>query len=168
MTDALPTTVSEAEDLLSRGHYVAGRDLATVVFLALKMGRPLLLEGEAGVGKTEIAKVLAAGLDRELIRLQCEIARSEEVSMELWRRERELIAEFGESWVAPLTGMKQPPKIEFERGFVKKWSSTPTEFAAKKNAKCLREFFSGFGLESLLLRNSTKRIASIAECPLLD
>lgn len=71
MTDSLPKTVSEAEDLLSRGHYVAGRDLATVVFLALKMGRPLLLEGEAGVGKTEIAKVLAAGLDRELIRLQC-------------------------------------------------------------------------------------------------
>ena len=51
--------------------YVAGRDLATVVFLALKMGRPLFLEGEAGVGKTEIAKVLAEGLGRKLIRLQC-------------------------------------------------------------------------------------------------
>ena len=51
--------------------YVAGRGLATVVFLALKLGRPLFLEGEAGVGKTEIAKALAAGLGRRLIRLQC-------------------------------------------------------------------------------------------------
>ena len=57
--------------MLADGDYVAGRDLATVVFLALSMGRPLLLEGEAGVGKTEIAKVLAATLSRDLIRLQC-------------------------------------------------------------------------------------------------
>lgn len=67
----LPTDVSSAETLLASGDYVAGRDLATVVFLALRMGRPLLLEGEAGVGKTEIAKVLATTLDRDLIRLQC-------------------------------------------------------------------------------------------------
>jgi MoxR-like ATPase len=51
--------------------YVCGRDLATVVFLSLRLGRPLFLEGEAGVGKTEIAKALAAVLDRRLIRLQC-------------------------------------------------------------------------------------------------
>ena len=57
--------------MLADGDYVAGRDLATVVFLALSMGRPLLLEGEAGVGKTEIAKVIAATLGRDLIRLQC-------------------------------------------------------------------------------------------------
>ena len=57
--------------MLADGNYVAGRDLATVVFLALNMGRPLLLEGEAGVGKTEIAKVIAATLGRDLIRLQC-------------------------------------------------------------------------------------------------
>ncbi len=68
---ALPQDVSEAEELLRRGDYIAGRDLATVVYLALSMRRPLLLEGEAGVGKTEIAKVLAATLDRDLIRLQC-------------------------------------------------------------------------------------------------
>ena len=68
---ALPSDVSAAEKLLADGDYVAGRDLATVVFLALSMGRPLLLEGEAGVGKTEIAKVLAATLGRDLIRLQC-------------------------------------------------------------------------------------------------
>lgn len=63
--------VTSAEALLASGDYVAGRDLATVVFLALQMGRPLLLEGEAGVGKTEIAKVLASTLGRDLIRLQC-------------------------------------------------------------------------------------------------
>ena len=68
---ALPSDVSAAEKLLADGDYVAGRDLATVVFLALSMGRPLLLEGEAGVGKTEIAKVIAATLGRDLIRLQC-------------------------------------------------------------------------------------------------
>jgi MoxR-like ATPase len=67
----LPKDVSAAEQLLADGDYVAGRDLATVVYLALQMGRPLLLEGEAGVGKTEIAKVLASTLGRDLIRLQC-------------------------------------------------------------------------------------------------
>lgn len=69
--DGLPADVSATEELLRSGEYVAGRDLATVVYLALRMGRPLLLEGEAGVGKTEIAKVLAATLGRDLIRLQC-------------------------------------------------------------------------------------------------
>ena len=67
----IPADVGAAEALLEEGNYIAGRDLATVIFLALSMGRPLLLEGEAGVGKTEIAKVLASGLGRELIRLQC-------------------------------------------------------------------------------------------------
>jgi len=69
--DGLPGDVSATEKLLRSGEYVAGRDLATVVYLALRMGRPLLLEGEAGVGKTEIAKVLSATLGRDLIRLQC-------------------------------------------------------------------------------------------------
>ncbi len=67
----LPTSIDATADLLERGEYVADRSLATVLFLALKMGRPLFLEGEAGVGKTEIAKVLARALDRPLIRLQC-------------------------------------------------------------------------------------------------
>lgn len=67
----LPGDVSETRSLLISGDYIAGRDLATVVYLALHMGRPMLLEGEAGVGKTEIAKVLAATLGRDLIRLQC-------------------------------------------------------------------------------------------------
>jgi len=68
---AMPATIDEMMALLSRHDYLAGRPLATVLFLSLKMGRPLFLEGEAGVGKTEIAKVLSKALDRPLIRLQC-------------------------------------------------------------------------------------------------
>ena len=67
----IPVSIDETLALLSGGGYIAERNLATAVFLALRMGRPLFLEGEAGVGKTEIAKVLAATLGRELIRLQC-------------------------------------------------------------------------------------------------
>jgi MoxR-like ATPase len=67
----LPTSIDETLDLLNTGHYVADRALATVLFLALKMARPLFLEGEAGVGKTEIAKVLSETMGRRLIRLQC-------------------------------------------------------------------------------------------------
>ncbi len=71
MTLQLPTSIDETVALLKSAGYIAGRDLGTVVFLALRMGRPLFLEGEAGVGKTEIAKVLAEALGRRLIRLQC-------------------------------------------------------------------------------------------------
>jgi MoxR-like ATPase len=67
----LPASIDEALELLRGGGYVPDRSLATVLFLSLKMHRPLFLEGEAGVGKTEIAKVLADRLDRRLIRLQC-------------------------------------------------------------------------------------------------
>ena len=66
-----PGSIDDTVSLLAQGDYVAGRSLATAVFLALRMGRPLFLEGEAGVGKTEIAKVLASALGRRLIRLQC-------------------------------------------------------------------------------------------------
>ncbi|RWP33422.1 MAG: MoxR family ATPase [Mesorhizobium sp.] len=66
-----PRTIDETLDLLTGADYVADRSLATVLFLSLRMNRPLFLEGEAGVGKTEIAKVLAQALGRRLIRLQC-------------------------------------------------------------------------------------------------
>jgi MoxR-like ATPase len=71
MITTLPSSIDETLKLLRSTGYIAGRDLATVAFLALRMGRPLFLEGEAGVGKTEIAKVLAETLGRKLIRLQC-------------------------------------------------------------------------------------------------
>ena len=67
----LPASIDDTLALLTGADYVSDRSLATVLFLSLKMGRPLFLEGEAGVGKTEIAKVLAASLGRRLIRLQC-------------------------------------------------------------------------------------------------
>jgi len=67
----VPQTIDELQQRLAGADYIASRGLATAAFLALRMGRPLLLEGEAGTGKTEIAKVLAATLGRQLIRLQC-------------------------------------------------------------------------------------------------
>ena len=67
----LPSSIEATLDLLAKADYIADRSLATVLYLALRMGRPLFVEGEAGVGKTEIAKVLAATLGRRLIRLQC-------------------------------------------------------------------------------------------------
>jgi len=67
----LPTSIDQTAELLRSGGYVAERSLATALFLALAMKRPLFLEGEAGVGKTEIAKVLSHTLKRDLIRLQC-------------------------------------------------------------------------------------------------
>src|SRR5919109_2617178 len=68
---ALPSSVDAMLELLTSRGYLAERSLATVTYLSLRMGRPLFLEGEAGVGKTEIAKVLAGQLGRKLIRLQC-------------------------------------------------------------------------------------------------
>src|SRR5476651_1188035 len=67
----LPTSIEATLDLLGKAGYIADRSLATVLYLSLRMGKPLFLEGEAGVGKTEIAKVLAQTLGRRLIRLQC-------------------------------------------------------------------------------------------------
>ena len=64
-------SIDAVQDMLGAQGYVCGRALATVVFLSLRLGRPIFLEGEAGVGKTEIAKAIAAGLGRDLIRLQC-------------------------------------------------------------------------------------------------
>ncbi len=64
-------SIDAVQSMLAQERYVCGRPLATVVFLALRLGRPIFLEGEAGVGKTEIAKALSAALNRNLIRLQC-------------------------------------------------------------------------------------------------
>jgi len=71
MPRPLPKSIDETQELLASSDYVAERSLATALYLALAMQRPLFLEGEAGVGKTEIAKVISQGLGRALIRLQC-------------------------------------------------------------------------------------------------
>src|SRR3954471_13488884 len=68
---AVPDSIDATLKLLGEANYLADRSLSTVLFLALRMGRPIFLEGEAGVGKTEIAKVLSSTLGRKLIRLQC-------------------------------------------------------------------------------------------------
>jgi MoxR-like ATPase len=90
-TQELPNSIDATLALLSRGDYVAERSLATAVFLALRMGRPLFLEGEAGVGKTEIAKVLAATLGRRLIRLQCYEGLDIASAVYEWNYQRQMI-----------------------------------------------------------------------------
>ncbi|SVD93418.1 uncharacterized protein METZ01_LOCUS446272, partial [marine metagenome] len=71
VSPSLPESIDELQRQLSSKQYVADSGLATTIYLALRLKRPLLLEGEAGVGKTEVAKVLSAVLETDLIRLQC-------------------------------------------------------------------------------------------------
>ena len=88
---ALPATVDEVVALLDRHDYVADRQLATSVFLALRMRRPLFLEGEAGTGKTEIAKVLAVALGKRLVRLQCYEGLDVAAAVYEWNYPRQMI-----------------------------------------------------------------------------
>jgi MoxR-like ATPase len=87
----LPRNVEDTRHLLASGRYVADASLATAVFLALKLGRPLLLEGEAGVGKTEVAKVLAETLGRRLIRLQCYEGLDASAALYEWNYPRQML-----------------------------------------------------------------------------
>ena len=89
---ALPSSVVETSKLLADQGYIADRELATTVHLALAMGRPLFLEGEPGTGKTEIAKVLAAGLGRRLVRLQCYDGMDQSAAAYEWDHARQLMA----------------------------------------------------------------------------
>ena len=91
MTQPLPDSVDAALALLGKGDYVADRSLATALYLALKLGRPLFLEGEAGVGKTEIARVLAATLERPLIRLQCYEGLDVSAAVYEWNYARQMV-----------------------------------------------------------------------------
>ncbi|MGH3092067.1 MAG: AAA family ATPase [Gaiellaceae bacterium] len=84
-------SVEEIEGALARESYLADRGLATAIFLALRMGRPLLLEGEAGVGKTEVGKTLARILDAELIRLQCHEGIDASQALYEWDYARQLL-----------------------------------------------------------------------------
>ena len=87
----LPRSVEDTGRLLAAGRYVADESLSTAVFLALKLGRPLLLEGEAGVGKTEVAKVLAETLGRRLIRLQCYEGLDAAAALYEWNYPRQML-----------------------------------------------------------------------------
>src|SRR5215469_14493015 len=88
----LPDSIDATVKLLSEADYLTDRALATVLFLALKMGRPIFLEGEAGVGKTEIGKVLAQTLGRRLIRLQCYEGLDVAAAVYEWNYPRQMIA----------------------------------------------------------------------------
>ena len=89
---AVPTTVEELTAGLGEQAYLADRGLSTAIYLSLSLGKPLLLEGEAGVGKTEVAKVLSSLLDRELIRLQCYEGIDASQALYEWNYSRQLIA----------------------------------------------------------------------------
>jgi MoxR-like ATPase len=91
MSAPLPDSIEATLDILAEGKYVADRSLATALFLALKLGRPLFLEGEAGVGKTEIAKVLSGTLGRRLIRLQCYEGLDVSSAVYEWNYSRQMI-----------------------------------------------------------------------------
>jgi MoxR-like ATPase len=88
----IPASVEATQRLLAEGGYVADRQLATTIHLALRMGRPLFLEGEPGTGKTEIAKVLAARLPRRLVRLQCYDGMDLASAAYEWNHARQLMA----------------------------------------------------------------------------
>src|ERR1700687_442200 len=87
-----PASIDDTLKLLASADYLADRSLATVLFLALRMGRPIFLEGEAGVGKTEIAKVLSTTLGRRLIRLQCYEGLDVSAAVYEWNYAEQMIA----------------------------------------------------------------------------
>jgi len=87
----LPTSVDATDDLLRSGSYLANRSLSTALYLSLSLGRPLFLEGEAGVGKTEIAKVLSETLGRKLLRLQCYEGLDVTTAVYEWNYSRQMV-----------------------------------------------------------------------------
>ena len=90
-TTTVPTSIDQVQSLLRDQQYVADRGLAVAIYLALTLQRPLFLEGEAGVGKTEIARALAKGLDTELIRLQCYEGLDVNHAVYEWNHTRQLL-----------------------------------------------------------------------------
>ena len=104
----LPDSIDATLALLDDGRYIADRSLGTALYLSLKMGRPLFLEGEAGVGKTEIAKVLAETLDRRLIRLQCYEGLDISSAVYEWNYSLQMI----DIRIAEATGDRDRAKIE--------------------------------------------------------
>lgn len=105
---SIPDSVEETLSLLSEESYIAERSLATAVYLSLRLGRPLFLEGEAGVGKTEVGKVLASGLGRRLIRLQCYEGLDVSSAVYEWNYARQMI----EIRIAEASGVKDRAALE--------------------------------------------------------
>ena len=132
MPAKLPATIDDTLKLLTSADYVADRSLATSVYLALAMKRPLFLEGEAGVGKTEIAKVMAASLGRELIRLQCYEGLDIAQAAYEWNYSRQMI----EIRLAEASGEKSKEKLAAdifsERFLIKRPLAHALEGAAGK------------------------------------
>ncbi len=104
---SVPQSVDETLELLSSGRYIADRSLATSVFLSLSLNRPLFLEGEAGVGKTEVAKVLAKTMGRKLIRLQCYEGLDVASALYEWNYARQMI----EIRLAEATGARSKAEL---------------------------------------------------------
>ena len=104
---SLPDSVDGTAALLAAGDYIADRSLATALYLALSLGRPLFLEGEAGVGKTEVAKVLARMLGRKLIRLQCYEGLDTGSAVYEWNYPRQMIA----LRIAEVAGEADPERL---------------------------------------------------------
>jgi MoxR-like ATPase len=137
MARPLPKSIDETQALLAKGEYVADRSLATSLYLALAMRRPLFLEGEAGVGKTEIAKVIADGLGRELIRLQCYEGLDISQAAYEWNYSRQMI----EIRLAEAAGESDKSKlgteIYSEKFLVKRPLARALEGSGKGNAPVL-------------------------------
>ena len=104
----LPLSVDATSDLLRSGDYLANRSLATALYLSLSLGRPLFLEGEAGVGKTEIAKVLSETLGRKLLRLQCYEGLDVTTAVYEWNYSRQMV----EIRMAEAAGERDRDKLE--------------------------------------------------------
>ena len=104
----LPQTVDATLDLLRSGDYLANRSLATALYLSLSLGRPLFLEGEAGVGKTEIAKVLSETLGRKFFRLQCYEGLDVTTAVYEWNYSRQMV----EIRMAEAAGDRDRDKLE--------------------------------------------------------
>ena len=104
----LPQSVDATSDLLRSGDYLANRSLATALYLSLSLGRPLFLEGEAGVGKTEIAKVLSETLGRNLLRLQCYEGLDVTTAVYEWNYSRQMV----EIRMAEAAGERDRDKLE--------------------------------------------------------
>jgi MoxR-like ATPase len=160
----LPKSIDDTAALLARADYVAERSLATALFLALKMERPLFLEGEAGVGKTEIAKVLASTLERRLVRLQCYEGLDISSAVYEWNYPRQMI----EIRLAEASGKMFDPSVQANRAARKKLGQDifSEQFLIKR--PLLQALEAGDGAAPVLLIDELDRTDEPFEAYLLE